>query len=118
MRVTRVVPIGLMVAAGVAWKLRTHPAVVRIVEKVVKDPTANVPDGVPDLDIGLDEADVAEVVELVRDPEELGSRERDLLTVAGAPGETHRRRDQTAGVAAQQLAAAQVSQRRNGIDDY
>lgn len=43
--------------------------------------------------------------------------ERDLLTVPGGDGETHRRRDQTAGVAAQEIAAAQVRARRHGIDE-
>ncbi len=43
--------------------------------------------------------------------------ERELLT---APGRDHRRRRQSAGAAAQDIAAAQVRERRNGIDsdDY
>jgi hypothetical protein len=39
--------------------------------------------------------------------------ERELLTT---PGREHRRRRQTAGPAAQEIAAAQVRDRRNGID--
>ena len=38
----------------------------------------------------------------------------DALTVPGEEGENHRRRDQTAGEAAQEIAAAQVRERRNG----
>jgi len=45
---------------------------------------------------------------------ELIELERALLTVPGLPGENHRRRDQTSGRAAREIAAAQVRQRRNG----
>lgn len=48
------------------------------------------------------------------DPGSLVEAERELLTVEGEEGEAHRRRDQTAGVAAQEIAAAQVRERRNG----
>lgn len=44
----------------------------------------------------------------------LVAAERDALTVPGEEGEGHRRRDQTAGEAAQEIAAAQVRERRNG----
>ena len=44
----------------------------------------------------------------------LVAAERDALTVPGEPGEDHRRRDQTAGSAAQKIAAAQVRARRSG----
>lgn len=45
------------------------------------------------------------------DPAELVQEERDMLTVPGGNG--HRLRDQTAGEEAQQIAARQVSMRRN-----
>lgn len=51
-------------------------------------------------------------------PTELVEAERDLLTVPAEPGEEHRRRDQTAGPAAQELAAAQVRMRRNLHDEF
>jgi hypothetical protein len=50
------------------------------------------------------------------EPEALVEAERELLTVPGEPGDGHRRRDQTAGAAAQEIAAAQVRSRRNGSD--
>lgn len=55
--------------------------------------------------------------EAAADPAELVEAERQLLTVPGDDGAGHRRRDQTAGVAAQDIAAAHVRQRRYGVDD-
>jgi hypothetical protein len=45
---------------------------------------------------------------------DLVAAERDQLTI---PGTDHRRREQTAGQAAQDIAAAQVRSRRNSHDD-
>jgi hypothetical protein len=53
-------------------------------------------------------------VDVTADAAPLVSAERDALTVPGGDGETHRRRDQTAGVAAQEIAAEPVRARRNG----
>lgn len=52
--------------------------------------------------------------EVAADPADLVEAERELLTVEGEEGDGHRRRDQNAGVAAQEIAAAQVRARRNG----
>lgn len=59
----------------------------------------------------------ADFDDVAADPDELVQVERDLLTVPGEVGEGHRRRDQTAGVAAREIAAAQVRQRRYGVAD-
>ena len=60
-------------------------------------------------------SELSEAVNL--DQTNLVEAERELLTV---PGRDHRRRRQSAGAAAQDIAAAQVRERRNGIeaDDY
>jgi hypothetical protein len=52
-------------------------------------------------------------VDVTADSAPLVAAERDALTVPGEDGEGHRRRDQTAGEAAQEIAAAQVRERRN-----
>lgn len=61
-------------------------------------------------------------VDVTADAAPLVAAERDALTVPGGDGEAHRRRDQTAGEAAQEIAAAQVRERRNGeagvVDDF
>lgn len=45
--------------------------------------------------------------------QQLVQEERDRLTVQGEPGEGHRRRDQTAGKEAQEIAAEQVRVRND-----
>lgn len=57
-------------------------------------------------------------VDATADASGLVAAERDALTVAGDEGEDHRRRDQTAGEAAQDIAAAQVRARRSSEGDY
>lgn len=72
--------------------------------------------GFPRMDFEPSQAPSTEVpidVASIDDPVELVEAERELLTAPGLPGESHRRRDQTAGRAAQQIAAAQVRSRRN-----
>lgn len=74
------------------------------------------------IDAAQDEADATALegealTEIAQDNAALVHAERELLTVEGDPGEDHRRRDQTAGVAAQDIAAAQVRSRRYGVQD-
>jgi hypothetical protein len=57
-------------------------------------------------------------VDVTADAAPLVSAERDALTVAGDDGGSHRRRDQTAGEAAQEIAAAQVHQRRSSASEF
>lgn len=135
MRLDRLVPLGLV--GGVAiWALRETRRVAHLAGTPVHGGGVD-GDGTPVLGQGTGEgADGATagsrasdtVDELVAteaagstiddlahgDSEVLVEAERELLTVPGEPGETHRRRDQTAGIAAQEIAAAQVRGRRNG----
>ncbi len=74
-----------------------------LVRDTVDDLVATEPEGSTLDDLAHGDADV------------LVEAERELLTVPGEPGEGHRRRDQTAGAAAQEIAAAQVRARRNGV---
>lgn len=82
-----------------------------------------------DAEAGLDDTDVELVVSNVMGPRPVGAdigdaideglanlieAERELMTV---DGDEHRRRDQTSGAAAQEIAAAQVRARRNGVDE-
>ncbi|MCW2924245.1 MAG: hypothetical protein JWM98_1649 [Thermoleophilia bacterium] len=115
MRVSRALPISLAAGAALwAWRRATRGDATQVpfvrtsasnssIARVTEFPT---------------EAMGASLSEVVRDPAVLVEAERELLTVPGEAGETHRRRDQTAGVAAQELAAAQVRQRRNGNDAW
>lgn len=140
MKLRNVVPLGLAAGGLAVWAVRNTGAVAQHVvnpalglarralsaaeglrpgqgeDSGAAEPGASALDEPETMDntVPAPEAPGATLTEVVDSDADLVEAERELLTVPGEPGEGHRRRDQTAGHAAQEIAAAQVRARRNG----